>query len=48
MIFCQANQSEVQEIVKILQVYAGASEQCINMEKSSVFFSGSTPRQQKH
>ena len=48
MIFCQANQSEVQEIVKILQVYAGASGQCINMEKSSLFFSGNTPRQQKH
>ena len=48
MIFCQANQREVQEIVEILQVYAGASGQCINMEKSSVFFSGNTSMEQKH
>ena len=48
VIFCQANQREVQEIVEILQVYAGASGQCINMEKSSMFFSDNTPMEQKH
>ncbi|XP_030939514.1 uncharacterized protein LOC115964319 [Quercus lobata] len=48
VIFYQANQREVQEIVEILQVYAGASRQCINMKKSSVFFSGNTPMEQKH
>ena len=34
-------------ISKILQVYAGASGQCINLEKSFVFFSGNTPLEQK-
>ena len=48
VILCQANQREVQEIVEILQVYAGASGQYINMEKSSVFFSGNAPMEHKH
>ena len=47
LIFCQATQNEVQVISKILQVYAGASGQCINLEKSSVYFSGNTPIEQK-
>ena len=29
-------------------MYAGASGQCINMKKSSMFFSGNTPMEQKH
>ena len=28
-------------------MYAGASGQCINLEKSSVYFSGNTPLEQK-
>lgn len=47
LIFCQATQNEVQVISKILQVYAGASGQCINLEKSSIYFSGNTPLEQK-
>ena len=47
LIFCQATQNEVREISKILQVYAGASGQCINLEKSSIYFSGNTPLEQK-
>ena len=43
LIFCQATQNKVRVISKILQVYAGASGQCINLEKSSVYFSGNTP-----
>ena len=43
LIFCQATQNKVKVISKILQVYAGASGQCINLEKSSVYFSGNTP-----
>ena len=47
LIFCQTKQCEVQVISKILQVYAKASGQCINLEKSSVFFSSNTPSDQK-
>ena len=32
---------------EVLQTYANASSQCINMEKSSVFFSSNTPASQK-
>ena len=32
---------------EVLQTYASASGQCINMEKSSVFFSSNTPASQK-
>ncbi|XP_050241304.1 uncharacterized protein LOC126690225 [Quercus robur] len=47
LIFCQTKQCEVQVISKILHVYAKASGQCINLEKSSVFFSSNTPSDQK-
>ncbi|XP_065628949.1 uncharacterized protein LOC112039248 [Quercus suber] len=47
LIFCQTKQCEVQVIAEILQVYAKASGQCINLEKSSVFFSSNTPSNQK-
>ena len=43
LLFCQTAHREVEEISKILQVYAGASGQAINMDKSSVYFSSNTP-----
>ena len=39
LLFCQATQDEVQEVVDILQLYAKASGQLINLVKSSIFFS---------
>lgn len=48
LLFCQATHSEVTVIMEILQFYAGASGQSINLEKSSMYFSGNTPMEQKH
>ena len=48
LLFCQANKKEVKEIKEILQVYASASGQSINLEKSSVYFSSNTPVEQKN
>ena len=42
LFFCQTTHREVEEITKILQVYAGASGQAINMDKSSVYFNSNT------
>ena len=42
LLFCQAIQNEGQAIVEILQKYAKASGKCINLEKSSVYFSSNT------
>ena len=39
LIFCQANKDEVQVVSDTLQLYAEASGQCINLEKSSAYFS---------
>ena len=39
LIFCQANKDEVQVVSDTLQLYAEASSQCINLEKSSAYFS---------
>ena len=39
LLFCQNKQEEVQVISEVLELYAMASSQCINLEKSSVFFS---------
>ena len=47
LLFCQATQSEVTVVNEVLQAYANASSQCINMEKSSVFSSSITPASQK-
>ena len=47
LLFCQATQREVIAVTDILQTYAQASGQCINMEKSSVLFSSNTPVTQK-
>nr|XP_023923653.1 uncharacterized protein LOC112035046 [Quercus suber] len=46
-LFCQATQREVTAVTDILHIYAQASGQCINMEKSSVLFSSNTPVTQK-
>ena len=43
LLFCQASQKKVNVINEILQVYAKASGQRINMEKSLVYFSNNTP-----
>ena len=47
LIFCQANKDEVQVVSDTLQLYAEASGQCINLEKSSVYFSSNVPMEQK-
>ncbi|XP_050257533.1 uncharacterized protein LOC126702755 [Quercus robur] len=47
LLFCQATQREVNEVIGIIQTYGRASSQCINMEKSSVLFSSNTPNTQK-
>ena len=47
LLFCQAFEKETQEVLEILKLYAEASGQCINMEKSSVHFSSNTPPQKR-
>ena len=47
LLFCRANQEEVQVVTEVLQTYADASGQCINFEKSSVYFSSNTTREQR-
>ena len=42
LIFSRASSMEINTIVDILQVYAKASGQCINLEKSSMYFSNNT------
>ena len=42
LIFSRASPIEIHIIVEILQVYAKASGQCINLEKSLVYFSNNT------
>ena len=42
LLFCKATQNEVEVIFGMLQAYANASGQCINLEKSSIFFSSNT------
>ena len=47
LLFYEASKNEVQVINEVLKGYANALGQCINMEKSSVFYSSNTPRQMK-
>ena len=47
LLFCQATQNEVVAINEILQTYAQASGQSINLEKFSVYFSSNTTDNQK-
>ena len=47
LLFCQANQEEVQAISNELQIYVASSGQCINFEKSYVYFSSNTKGEQR-
>lgn len=47
LIFCRANQEEVQVITDTLKLYAEASGQCINFEKSFAYFSSNTSEGQR-
>ena len=47
LLFCRATQNEVATISEILQTYANASGQCLNLEKSPVYFSSNTYDSQK-
>ena len=42
LLFCQVSLEEVQCVTDILQLYAESSGQCINFEKSSIYFSSNT------
>ena len=42
LLFCQASLEEVKYVTDILQLYADSSGQCINFEKSSIYFSSNT------
>ena len=47
MILCQANKNEVQVVSDTLQLYADASGQCLNLEKSSTYYSSKVFVEQK-
>lgn len=47
LLLCRATQGDVEVINKVLQLYAHTSGQCINMDKSSVYFSNDTPNRQR-
>ena len=47
LLFCQATQAKGETITEILQTYAKASRQSINLEKSSAYFSSNTSERQK-
>ena len=47
LFFCQAKDKETKVIMEILKLYAEVSGQCINMEKSSIYFSSNTSLQHR-
>ena len=47
LLFCQASPKKVQCITDILQLYVASSGQCINFEKSSMYFSSNTNGRQR-
>ena len=47
ILFCHATPGEVEVINEVLQIYANASGQCINMEKSLIYFSSNTQSSQR-
>ena len=47
LLFCQAKDRETKVVMEILKLYAEVSGQCINMDKSSIFFSCNTSLQQR-
>ena len=42
LLFCRATMRDVQVLTEVLQTYADGSGQCINIDKSSVYFSTNT------
>lgn len=47
LLFCRALEREIQETLEVLKLYAKASGQCLNMEKTSIYFSSNTPPQKR-
>ena len=47
LLFCRAIDKETKAVLEILKLYAEALGQCINMDKSSVFFSSNTSPQNR-
>ena len=47
LLFCHATREEVKVIMEILQLYTLASGQCLNLEKSPVFFSSNMVARQR-
>ena len=47
LLFCQAIDKETKAIMEILKLYAEASSQCINMDKSFIYFSSNTSLQHR-
>ena len=47
LLFCQATERKTQETLDVLKLYAEASRQCLNMERSSVYFSSNTSSQKR-
>jgi hypothetical protein len=48
LIFISAKQQSAQRLNEILQIYASASGQCVNREKSAIYFSTNTPQPVRH
>ena len=47
LLFCKATQNEMEVVSEMLYTYGNPSSQCINLEKSSVFFGSNTSASQK-
>ena len=47
LLFCNANGAECNKLKEILRIYESTSEQKINIEKSSIFFSPNTSQEHK-
>lgn len=47
LLFCRANLGEAQKVKEILETCAAASDQVLNTDKSSVFFSKNAPKSVK-
>ena len=47
LLFCWANREEVQATIEVQQTYAASSGQCINLEKSFVYFNTNIEGEQR-
>lgn len=47
VVFCKAEETEVREVMEVLQCYAEASRQVINREKSSLYFGANYVRRRR-